>query len=127
MSAQLERRVEELEARVDELEDMVSGASVMTPESDLCEFLRVVDPATHVERATAIGFHLLHNEGKVPFTVADVEEAYEKCRIPKPANLSDVLAGAAEKDWLIRKGTKGQNALWSVSQKGDEAVNRGFA
>lgn len=127
MSAELERKVEELEARVSELEDKVSGGEVMAPESDVCEFLRMVDPATHVERATAIGYHLLHHEGRVPFTIDDVAEAYDECRLPRPANLSDVLAGAEDRDWLIRRGSKGQNTLWSVSQEGDDAVEGGFA
>lgn len=127
MSAELERKVEELEARVSELEEKVSGGEVMAPESDVCEFLQMVDPMTHVERATAIGYHFLHNEGRVPFTIGDVAEAYDECRLPRPANLSDVLAGAEEKDWLIRRGTKGQKTLWSVSQEGDNAVERGFA
>lgn len=125
MSAELEQRVEDLEQRVQELEDMLGG-EVMAPSTDLEGFLDTVSPATHVERATAIGFHLVHEEDEGPFTVGDVKDAYVECRLPKPANMSDVLAGAEEKGWLMRAGTKGQQQLWTVTRDGDDAVNGGF-
>lgn len=126
VSMELERRVEVLESRIDELEEMVGGSEVMTTESDMETFLDRVSPGTHVERATVIGFHLVHEQQTAPFTVADIEEAYEECRIRKPANLSDVLSGAEERGWLMRSGTKGQNQLWTITRDGDAAVESGF-
>lgn len=127
MSANIEERVEELEHRVSELEDMLEGGAIMPSESDLEGFLDLVSPNTHVERATAIGFWLVHEADEGPFTVADVEGVYEDCRLRKPANMSDVLAGAEERGWLMRQGMKGLNQLWMISKDGDEAVNGGFA
>lgn len=127
MSADIEERVEELERRMGELEDMLEGGTIMPSESDLEGFLDLTSPNTHVERATAIGFWLVHEADEGPFTVADVERAYEDCRLRKPANLSDVLAGAEERGWLMRQGTKGQNQLWMITKDGDDAVNGGFA
>lgn len=126
MATELKERVERLEERVKELEDLVTGAEVMQSESDLESFLERVSPETHVERATAIGYYYVHNTDRAPFTVPDIEEGYEKCRTPKPANLSDVLAGAEERGWLMRSGTKGRTQLWTVTQNGDEAVTGGF-
>lgn len=126
MSAELERRVAELESRVDELEEMVAGAEIMTSGSDMESFLDQAGPGTHVERATAMGFYLVHVEEMSPFTVGDIEDGYAACRIPKPANLSDVLAGAEEREWLMRSGTRGQHQLWTITRDGDAAVESGF-
>lgn len=125
MSAELEERVEELERRVEDLEDMLGG-EIMPSQSELEDFLDLVSPATHVERATAIGYHIVHEQERGPFTVGDVEDAYAECRLPKPANMSDVLAGAEDKGWLIRVGKEGQTTLWNVSKDGDEVVQGGF-
>lgn len=127
MATDLEQRVADLESRVAELEDIVHGGQVIPNESDLEAFIKQIDPGTHVERATAIGYYFTHETPDgAPFTVGDIKEGYEQCRIPKPANLSDVLAGAEDRDWMVRAGTKGQKQLWQVSQKGDEAVTKGF-
>lgn len=125
-SSDLEERVEVLEQRVQELEELVGG-TVVTTGSDLETFLDRVQPGTHVERATAIGYHLMHVEDEDPFTSVDVEEAYEESRTPKPANMSDVLNGAQEKGWMMNPDTRGQTKLWRVTKDGDEAVQEGFA
>lgn len=127
INSELEERVADLEERVSELEEMVSGAQVMPSESDLESFIKQVDPGTHVERATAIGYYLTHEESdSAPFSVSDIEEGYMACRIQKPANLSDVLSGAEERGWLVRAGKRGQHQLWQISHMGDEAVMQGF-
>lgn len=126
MTTDIEQRVKVLEMRVDELEEEMSGSSIVKSSSDVEGFLEAVSPDTHVERATTIGFYLVHEQNQSPFTVEDVERGYEIARIPKPANLSDVLAGAEEKDWVMRAGTEGQHQLWTVTQEGDAAVEKGF-
>ena len=126
MSADLEQRVEELEERVKELESAIDGAEVVSSQTDLEAFLDRVSPGTHVERATAIGYYFVHEDDSAPFTVDDVKDAYEKCRTQKPANLSDVLAGAEERGWLMRAGSEGRHQLWTVTTEGDNAVAGGF-
>lgn len=125
-SSELEQRVEDLEQRVEELEELVGG-TVVTTGSDLEAHLEQVQPGTHVERAVAIGYYLMHVEGEDPFTSSDVEEAYEECRTPKPANMSDVLNGAEERGWMMNPASRGQTKLWRVTKDGDEAVQEGFA
>lgn len=125
MSVDLEERVAELEDRVDELESQLGG-KIVPAQSELEAFLDRVGPETHVERATAIGFHLVHNRGEGPFTSGDVKEAYQECRLRKPQNMSDVLAGAHEKEWLVEAGSKGQTNLWTVARDADEVVREGF-
>lgn len=126
MSAELEQRVSHLESRVAELEEMIGDVEILTSGSDLESFIDQAGPGTHIERATAMGFYLVHVEETAPFTVGDIEDAYEACRIPKPANLSDVLAGAEERSWLMRSGTRGQHQLWTITRDGDAAVESGF-
>lgn len=126
MSANLEQKVSQLEDRVEELEKMMSGATVMTSESDLESFLDMVSPGTHAERATAVGYYLVHEDGWNPFDVEKVENGYEECRTPKPANMSDVFASAEEKGWLMRNGSQGRKQLWTITRDGDKAVESGF-
>ena len=127
MSAEIKERVAELERRVEELEERLDGGAIMPSESELEERIDLVSPSTHVERATTIGFWLVHETEGGPFTIGDIESAYEECRLQKPANMSDVLAGAEEKGWLTRQGMKGQNQLWMITRDGDEAVKGGFS
>lgn len=126
MTSDLEDRLTKLENRVDELEERIEAGIVPVSGSDLDSFLDEVSPATHVERSTAIGFFLTHEAGRESFDVGDVEEGYVKTRIPKPANLSDVLAGAEERGWLMRYGKEGQTQLWTITRQGDEAVQSRF-
>lgn len=126
MTSELEARVEDLEARVDALEERMEAGIIPASGSDLDSFLDEVGPATHIERATAIGYYLTHEGGWESFDVSDVEEGYIKTRVPKPANLSDVLAGAEDRKWLMRCGTKGQTQLWTITRDGDVAVQSGF-
>jgi hypothetical protein len=125
MSADLEARVAKLENRVEELESQLDG-EIMPAHSDIEGILDKVDPSTHVERATAIGFHIVHNRGQGPFTSSEIKDAYRECRIQLPQNMSDVLANAHQRGWLIEAGKKGQVKLWNVSRDADEAVTEGF-
>lgn len=122
----IETRVSELESRVAELEEKMESKKVTTSESDLTAFLDEVDPSTHVERATSIGFYLVHHKGRDSFKVGDIEDGYIETRNPKPANLSDVLNGAKDKGWLMETGSEGKTKLWTVTSDGDEAVNTRF-
>lgn len=124
--AKLETRVEVLEERVDELENLVDDGVTRTPETDLESFVDETSPSTHAEQATTIGYYYVHETGRESFTVSDVKEGYEECRIPKPANMSDVFAAAEDKGWLMRTGNDGNNQLWTIAKVGDEAVSGGF-
>lgn len=122
----IERRVEELEARLDRLESKFDSENPSPSESDMEAFLDEKAPGTHVEQVTALGYHLFHFGGKESFTINDIQDAYDRCRLPDPANMSDVLAGAEDKGWLKRKGTHGRKQLWTVTPAADEAVEGGF-
>lgn len=126
MTESLETRVQQLEQRVDKLENEIQAGGIRATEGDLEAFLKDVEPATHIQRSVTIGYYLLHEEGQDSFTINDIEGGYNKCRIAKPANFSDVLAGAQEKEWTMRYRKEGQTQLWKVTPEGDLAVEGGF-
>lgn len=122
----LESRVEALEDRVDKLESKIDTTTPSRTESDMATFLNEKAPGTHVEQVTALGYYLVHIRGEESFTISDIQEAYDRCRLPDPANMSDVLAGAEDNGWLKRTGTHGRKQLWTVTPGGDKAVEGGF-
>lgn len=122
----LERRVEELEARVDDLESEIDTVPPSRSETGIETFLNSKEPGTHVEQVTTLGYYIVHIDEEDAFTINHIQEAYDQCRLPDPANMSDVLAGAEDKGWLKRKGTHGRKQLWTVTPAGDEAVEGGF-
>lgn len=126
MSADFEKKVRELEERIEELEQRMDDGAVIPSQSGLDEFIGSVSPNTHVERATAIAYYLTHEKDESPFVVGDIEQAYVECRLPQPANMSDVLAGAEENGWLMRAGSEGQYQLWNITRDGDDIVNGWF-
>lgn len=122
MTQALQNRVEDLERRVDALEEELQDGGVRRVEGSLETFLKDVGPSTHIQRSVTIGYYLLHEEAQESFTINDIEGGYNECRIAKPANFSDVLAGAEEKDWAMRYRREGKNQLWKITPDGDEAV-----
>lgn len=116
----LQERVAQLEDRVSALEKKLeSGVEVEAP---LRAFIEEVNPSTHVERAITIGYHLESNQNFENFTIEDVEDGYRDCKMPTPANLSDVLAGAQDQGWAMRDGKDGQYQLWMLTREGEEFV-----
>lgn len=125
-SERVNERLDELEQRIKSLEDRLDSGDVELEASDLENYLDQVGPDTHVERATAIAKFLVRVENIDPMTIEDIDEAYVDLRIPRPANMSDVLAKAENRKWMMRKGKEGQNVLWTITKPGIEAVERGF-
>lgn len=119
-------RFSKLEHRVDTLEEHFDSGEAEVKVSDLNEFLTRVDPDTHVERVTAIADYLVREEEIDPLTVGDFEDAYLEVRIPKPANMSDILSKAENREWIMRHSKEGQHVLWTIAQPGRDAIDRGF-
>lgn len=126
MTQALQDRVDKLEERVSELEEALQAGSIRSAKGGLASFLLEIEPSTHIQRSVTIGYYLLHKEGQNSFTINDIEEGYNECRIAKPANFSDVLAGAEEKDWAMRHKLEGRRQLWKITSDGDSAVEGGF-
>lgn len=126
MSEALEQRVEALEERVEKLEEKIQPSSSRSISGSLANFLNDIEPGNHYQRATTIGYYLLHEQEQDSFDIDDIEGGYNDCRISKPANFSDVLAGAEDKGWTMRYRREGQKQLWKITSKGDEAVEGRF-
>lgn len=126
---ELRDRVDQLEARVDELEDQAESGGLVIEGTEMREFVNEKNPTSHIERATAIGYFLEQGEGYDSFTVNDIENGYVECKISLPANMSDVLAGAANRDdaWMMQIDEDADGRyLWTLTQDGEAAVEDNF-
>ncbi|WP_152043483.1 hypothetical protein [Salinigranum salinum] len=118
----LQKRVQDLEERVATIEERFESGDVPDETVGLRAFVEQVDPATHVERAVTIGYHLETQQGQENFTIEDIEEGYRTCKIQKPANTSDSLANAEERGWLMRDGKDEHYQLWMLTREGEQHV-----
>jgi hypothetical protein len=114
----LETRVAELEQRVDELERLIQEGKIDEEVTRMEDLVHEVDPSTHAERALVIGYYLERHQGRENFTRADIEEGYRTCRLPKPANMSDVLSSLESKEWATPDGKDGQSKLRRLTRAG---------
>jgi len=111
-------RIEELESRVSELEKLIHDGQAGDGITGMREFVNDVDPGAHTERALAIAYYLDQYQGQENFTSTDIEEGYRTCRVQKPANMSDVLAGLEEQGWVMDDGEDGQARLRRLTTTG---------
>lgn len=118
----LRERVEELEERVATIEQRFESGDIPEETDDLRSFVEEVNPSTHIERAVVIGYYLEKHQGRSNFTVEDIEEGYRTCKVQKPANLSDSLANAERKGWLMRDGETDRFQLWILTGEGEDYV-----
>jgi len=77
---------------------------------------------TETDRVVAILYHYLHNDFEAP-TRSEILQAYDKARIPKPKNLSDVVARCMRKGHVVQamEPKDGQRA-WKISATGETHV-----
>lgn len=123
---ELRNRVEALESRVNELEEKAESGGLESKNTDMREFVNNIDPGPHTQRATTIGFYLEQNEHFDSFTSKDIEDGYVECKIAGPENMSDTLAGAEGRDWVMRVGESDEYQLWTLTQEGEAAVESSF-
>lgn len=121
-TAELEARMNELEERVAELEELASHGEIDNDTPDLRTFVEQTDPGSHVERAAAIGYFLEHYSDYDNFTTNDINAAYETCRVPKPANMTDNLNQLENQDLSMEITTDGREKAWQLTATGEEFV-----
>ena len=100
-SEDLEARIVELETRLNSLEGIVHDGRASDDVTGMREFVEQQSPNSHVERALAIAYYLDQFEGQENFTSGDIKAGYRTCRVQKPANMSDVLAGLEDQGWVM--------------------------
>lgn len=122
----LKERLAQVEDRLDALERDIQSNGVTVNTGEMGEFVEDVAPTNHVERTIAIAHFLVHKADMDPFSFEEVEEGYLECRIPKPANMSDVLARAGKRGWLMKVDTEHDKQHWTITKDGEKAVSGGF-
>jgi hypothetical protein len=123
--SELRAEVEELRERVAALESRFDTEGTPDETLTLRSFYDDVDPSTHTERVVTIGYYLDHHQGESNFTIEDIEDGYRSCKVQPPANMSDSLAGAEEKGWLMRDGKDEHYQLWMLTRDGEAFVEGG--
>lgn len=121
----IEDRLTELESRVSQLEGELNRNEHQVSKTDLRSFVEESDPTTHKERAVVIGYFIENSRGQSKFTKEEISEGYQECKIPEPANMSDVLANAEESGLLMRSGKDGRLQNWILTADGEQFVSEG--
>jgi hypothetical protein len=115
--------VADLDERVTELERRLDGGEKIEATDGISEFVESVDPSSHKERTLAIGYYYETYRGYENFTNDDIEEGYRESRIPRPANIRDVMSKLNNKEgWTIQDGKEGRKTQYRISKKGQEWI-----
>lgn len=120
--SELRERVEALESRISKLESLAEKGEMTGDTPKMREFVEATDANSHIERAVTIGRFLEELGGKDSFKTNDIKEGYKACRIPLPANLSDVLRRAEQQDLTMVVDTEGQEKSWRLTVDGENLV-----
>ncbi len=86
------------------------------------EFLASKKLKSHTDKVLAIAYYYLHAKSET-VTRPEIEEAYATSRLPRPQNLSDVIAKCVRKGYLVdsREQKEGQKA-WQITPTGEKYV-----
>jgi hypothetical protein len=121
--SELHEEVEELKDRVSRIEAVLEENPEAAAEAtDIQSFIQKFDPSNHKERAVAIAYYLEEYEGQEQFLTSDIEEGCLRCRENPPKNMSDVLAGCEDRDWVMRVRTEGQTTVRKLTASGLDMV-----
>lgn len=120
----LRERIETLESRVSDLEELAKSGELEDDTSAMREFVEEADPDNHIERAVVIGRFLERFSGQKSFQTSDMSEGYETCRVPLPANMSDVLQQAEERELIMPTDSDSQRKSWKLTAEGEELVEK---
>jgi hypothetical protein len=94
--------------------------------ASLAEFVKMRgDPKEHTDLAMIFAYWLFKRENMESFNVKDLENCYSQTRIPKPANLSDVMNRNQGKGLVVRtEGRKDNLVAWAITRSGEEYVEK---
>lgn len=86
------------------------------------EFLASKNVKSHTDRILATAYYYLRNSDQ-PITKSEIEEVYRRTRIPRPKNLSDLIAKLVRRGYFVDSpgGQKGQKA-WQITPTGEKYV-----
>jgi len=92
--------------------------------TSLAEFVKMKgDPKEHTDLAVIFAYWLFKRENIESLNTKDLENCYSQTRIPKPANLSDVMNRNQGKGLVVRsEGRKDNLVAWTITKSGEEYV-----
>jgi len=94
--------------------------------TSLAEFVRMKgDPKEHTDLAMIFAYWLFKRENMESFNIKDLDSCYSQTRIPKPANLSDVMNKNQGKGLVVRsEGRKDNLVAWAITRSGEDYVEK---
>lgn len=104
----------------------VETAEVGELPTSLAEFVKLKgDPKGHIELTAIFAYWLFKRENMDSFNFKDMESCYSQTRIPKPANLSDVINRNQGKGLFVRsEAEKDGLVAWRITRSGEEYVEK---
>lgn len=86
------------------------------------EFLSQVGVKSYPDRIVAIAYHRLHSGGDDAVSRAEFFDDLSRARIPRPKNLSDVIAQCVRKGHLMDAELKDGQRAWKITVTGESCV-----
>jgi len=86
------------------------------------EFLSQVGVKSYPDRIVAIAYHRLRSRGEEAVTRAEFFEDLSRARIPRPKNLSDVIAQCVRRGNLMDAELKDGQKAWKITVTGESYV-----
>jgi hypothetical protein len=89
----------------------------------LVEALATLGGRSHQDTLVAILAYRLRTGADDALTVTDLGEAYRDSRLPRPQNMSDTIAKAMRKGWIVPANSKNGQKAWRVTSLGLKAFD----
>ena len=94
--------------------------------STVSEFLATAAPRSHVDTVVQMAYYLWRSGDTAGVTIEELLGAYAQARLKKPKNVSDVLATAIRKGYLVEAAQKKDGKkCWLITQTGEAFVEAG--
>lgn len=81
----------------------------LPPGLEINEFVKIINPTSHVETVTLFGYYL-ESTGTSVFGNDELADLYGRCKKKLPANLPDTISKAIQRGYLVEVEAKTGNA-----------------
>lgn len=93
------------------------------PKESCSDLFAKFNPKKHIDEALIMAYSLFYHENLQKFNKVNIDILYDQLKRPKPANISDVLAGLVEKGYTRENGTIDNLKAYELTRTGIEVVN----
>jgi hypothetical protein len=93
--------------------------------TSLAEFVKAKgNPSGHTDLTIVFSYWLHHKEKMSSYNKTDIEKCYSESRIPKPANITDLMNKNQKKGYLMPppEEKKDKKKAWVITKTGEECV-----